>query len=813
MKKLLAIISLFALVLASCEKEEIIPAGSNLDTLTATIESAAGTKATLQDGTNNNVVVWESFDAISVFVQKGNTVSNVKYVLNSGKGTAQGVFGKADSNFDMSGATVLAAVYPYTEGAAYSNGTISGLSTSNEYAYSSIEKVGPMAAKATGASLTFKNIGALVKVTTNDIPNGYTSVELSSATSNLSGSFTVTLDANGMPTASLTGTDKSIVFTGTGAGQTIYFPILAGTYSDLTVKAKGQGNADITLIAPKALTAVRSTIHSISANVISSNTVTLSATDNKNIAINTNEASITVQEENGVGITGNVNIAIEGGSINRTLDVKLPGATVELTGDATYDQITATTAENTLILGNGVTATTVVVKKGNIQVNAGATLNGVSFGTEEGDITSVIVIDNGGTIDGTVNSISGVTVMPYAEYELRKAIAAGGTVTLSSDVQLTLPIIITNEVTVDLNDKTLTAGTFAENSGVITAGTSDSYVFWVQSGGNLTVKGTGKVVAVDATYSIAVWADGGTVNIEGGEYSNGGDACDLIYAKKNGVVNISGGTFTATHNSGTVAGTRNEYSALNLHGTYPGTITVTGGKFYKFNPAYNVSENPQQNFVAAGYSSVANGDYYEVKEGIYNELALRTAIVDDAEVTLSDNIELSDYIEIRDIKVIINLNNHTITHPATSGATYMDVFEVYGNGNLTIEGDGEIVAEDGYCIYATGNSTVVLNGGYYFSPVTTVDVRKNAVATINGGEFKVDGADNPDGDYGQKFTLNLRDKINSYASEQSDIIVKGGKFWKYNPAASESEPEITNFVAEGYTSEQEGDYYVVSKIN
>lgn len=223
------------------------------------------------------------------------------------------------------------------------------------------------------------------------------------------------------------------------------------------------------------------------------------------------------------------------------------------------------------------------------------------------------------------------------------------------------------------------------------------------------------------------------------------------------------------------------------------------------------------NIVGAMYETgadvVQNGDvfYSKVCVTVSTEQELRTAIATSDEITLGADITLSNYIEIRDVNVVINLNDHTITHPSTSSAGYKDVFEVYGTGVLTINGEGKVIAEDGYSIYAAGNSKVYLNGGYYFSPVSAVDARKNAVVTINGGEFKVDGTDNSDGDYGQKYTLNLRDKKDSYISDLSNIIVKGGKFYKYNPAESHSEPEVTNFVAEGYSSVKEGDYYIVSK--
>lgn len=182
------------------------------------------------------------------------------------------------------------------------------------------------------------------------------------------------------------------------------------------------------------------------------------------------------------------------------------------------------------------------------------------------------------------------------------------------------------------------------------------------------------------------------------------------------------------------------------------------------------------------------------------------------EIVLDNNIVLEDYIEIRN-DVTINLNGYSIVHPATSKSKYPDVFEVLTGGKLTINGDGEVIAENGYAVYASSDAVVTLNDGYYFSPVSAVDARKNASVTINGGVFKVDGTNNPDGDFGQKFTLNLRDKKGNYVNELSEIVVKGGKFYKYNPAASESEPEITNFVATGYEAVADGDWFIVKELD
>lgn len=375
----------------------------------------------------------------------------------------------------------------------------------------------------------------------------------------------------------------------------------------------------------------------------------------------------------------------------------------------------------------------------------------------------------------------------YNEEALLNAVNKGGEITLYSDITLTEPIIVTNTVTIDLNNKSITAGVWEED------GDTNSYVFWVKNGGTLTINGTGIIKSSDAYYSMAVWADGGTVNINGGEYYNGGDGCDLIYAKHNGIVNISAGTFKATQNTGTEPGTRNEYSALNLHGTYPGKIIVTGGSFYKFNPAYNESENPKQNFVAAGYSSVANGDWYEVKEGVYNELALNNAITqDNATAELKADIILSQPVTVTKTGINIKLNGFDITAPST------DVFEV--TGSLTIDGDDNSIVSAGTekentgsvcAVWAHSSGSVTINGGYYKVGPDKNDLRNDCIYAgwnndpdgasagtiiINGGKFEFITPDGYTGENGDKYLINCAD-----SGTGSLITVNGGTYKNYVP--------------------------------
>ena len=209
---------------------------------------------------------------------------------------------------------------------------------------------------------------------------------------------------------------------------------------------------------------------------------------------------------------------------------------------------------------------------------------------------------------------------PAEEETTEESLWIGGSVTLANDIQVTDVISIENGVKteVNLNNKTITAGVFTESNGTISEGNTDSYVFWVKDGGELVIDGEGSVVAQDAKYSMAVWAQGGTVTINEGKFYNGGDGCDLIYASAGGKVYIYGGEFHATGRSSEVEGTKNKFSALNIKDKDRAIseIVVYGGTFYGFNPSNNVSEGENTNFVAEGYHSV------EISEGVWQVMAV-----------------------------------------------------------------------------------------------------------------------------------------------------------------------------------------------
>lgn len=215
-----------------------------------------------------------------------------------------------------------------------------------------------------------------------------------------------------------------------------------------------------------------------------------------------------------------------------------------------------------------------------------------------GEGTAVITVTSGKLVGRC-----SIKVVLSKEQQFEKDLKAGKVVLTTS---ITKTAVVSNKTSLSLNNQTLMGELFTESNGQILEGNSDSYAIWVKEGGEITINGDGEVRSQDARYSIAVWAQGGEVIINGGKYYNEGEGSDLIYASAGGKVYIYGGEFHPSQKQEGVVGTADDFTALNIKDGDRATseIVVYGGKFYNFNPADNVSEGPGTNFVAEGYESV-----------------------------------------------------------------------------------------------------------------------------------------------------------------------------------------------------------------
>lgn len=186
---------------------------------------------------------------------------------------------------------------------------------------------------------------------------------------------------------------------------------------------------------------------------------------------------------------------------------------------------------------------------------------------------------------------------------------------------------------------------------------------------------------------------------------------------------------------------------------------------------------------------------------------------DDAEIVLLSDIETDEnFVFIR--KITLDLNGKTLKGNGSNGVI------LAGTGaDVTITGNGTIIAKEGYdqdtsaryamAVHAIINSKVTIESGTFTQEITGTDDQYDLIylegsvqVTILDGTFKC---------HTPKWTLNKRDSD----VKNAKIIVKGGTFENYNPAKSESENPVENFVAEGYESVlvdgSTTDYKVVEK--
>lgn len=158
-------------------------------------------------------------------------------------------------------------------------------------------------------------------------------------------------------------------------------------------------------------------------------------------------------------------------------------------------------------------------------------------------------------------------------------------------------------------------------------------------------------------------------------------------------------------------------------------------------------------------------------------------------------------------KVTLDLNGKTITNSTDIWSTEDEIycmFDVTGNGDLTITGNGKILAKenDAWVFRVRQGAKVTIENGEFAGNNTLAYVNKGKI-TINGGKFYLQQAayedfDPETGMPGYGFMFNCEDT--NYVDGSAKIEVKGGQFINFNPAKTISEQNGGNYVAEGYKS-------------
>ena len=146
-----------------------------------------------------------------------------------------------------------------------------------------------------------------------------------------------------------------------------------------------------------------------------------------------------------------------------------------------------------------------------------------------------------------------------------------------------------------------------------------------------------------------------------------------------------------------------------------------------------------------------------------------------------------------------NLNGHNITVEGTpKSGVYLNRYA----SNLEVNGEGVIRCEGSYGLWnAATTGKIIINDGVTIEAQTHAVYAEKGVIEINGGTFKLTNWADAEKDVNGnlKFLINCYDT--NYKNGSANIIVKGGKFYDFNPAESYGEPNgPVSFVAEGYGS-------------
>lgn len=430
---------------------------------------------------------------------------------------------------------------------------------------------------------------------------------------------------------------------------------ITGTTAAIAVFGAAKGNTKAGVIVNINGGKVYSDSYAIAGNgspVLENTTINISGGkvfSNKDTAIYHPQAgTVTISGGEVYGVTGGVQMCagtlnVTGGTISatgngdvsgKTGDGSIPdGAAVSIVNRAyPAGAPTMTISGGTFTSADGVGAVQAYGWKNNSQQTwdkPNASVSGGTFSSavkEEYCATGYIPKDNG---DGTYGVKAGVYVAEVngvAYATLSEAIAAakdGDTVKLLRDINTPeISYMISKSLTIDLNGMTVT-------------GSGYDAVFQIDNADAKVVIKNGKVVAVEQSgsagkYTMAIWASkaGCEVTLEGLDVSQkithtDDPQMDMIYAS-GGTITINSGNFV----SGTPAWTLNCNDTSYKNGT--AKIIVTGGTFVGFDPANNMAEGENTNFVAAGYVSRMDED------GSY------TVVPEDAKITVNKSLTLGN---------------------------------------------------------------------------------------------------------------------------------------------------------------------------
>ena len=248
-----------------------------------------------------------------------------------------------------------------------------------------------------------------------------------------------------------------------------------------------------------------------------------------------------------------------------------------------------------------------------------------------------------------------------------------------------------------------------------------------------------------------------------------------------------------------------EYSVIVANGVsytlaQDATLTIPENKVVIFNDAELVVEG-----------TITNKG--KIIANVSNYSTISSAVTFADEVVVSQDIVVEETIAVNK-EVVLDLNGkklYNVNDIWDTANNNWSIISVRQNGNLTVKGDGIILAKENDCygIDVVDGGLLTVESGEIIGNISSIYVYEGR-ADIKGGKYSIQQL-NASGDP-YAFVLNLLDVNRENGT--ATISVTGGTFEKFNPQNNKAEGENTNFVAEGYVSslvEGSEDTYVVTK--
>ncbi len=315
--------------------------------------------------------------------------------------------------------------------------------------------------------------------------------------------------------------------------------------------------------------------------------------------------------------------------------------------------------------------------------------------------------------------------------------------------------------------------------------------FRITDGANVTVE-NGNMNTEDGGYNFILGASddssAGNLTIESGKFHGAITVASVTM----GSLNITGGEFSVEPYQGSYEFLINCIDANYTNGT--ASVAITGGTFHNWNPQNNAAEGTGTDFCYVDHAATeAAENVWTVLPAVAKIGEARFATLQDAvnaaqaneTINLIANVQLTKFVTI-DKSVNLNLGQFDITRN--------DGTALYVNGEniqVAIYGTGKV---SGYQAVFVNNGIVTINGGNFVGNPEAVYVINNGHAVINDGRFETIDSD-------KRYVLNEYDATRDVTT----INVYGGTFVGFDPENNAAEGAGTNFCAEGYISDDNGD--------